>query len=60
MTKIQPVHPDIVKLVTETANDISKAKGHLITFKEAEVEIILGATRIVNAAIKTMQKGVKT
>lgn len=50
------VHPDLVSLVTETANDISKAKGHSITFKEAEVAIVLGAVSIVNAAIKTLEK----
>ena len=46
---IAPIDSELVALVVYTANQISVAKGHTISFKEAEVRIVLQAVRLVNA-----------
>jgi hypothetical protein len=45
------VSNEIVNHVTATANDICRAKGYAITYKESDVKMILTAMMIVNRAI---------
>ena len=49
MEKIESIDCDTVDIVTYTANQISLAKGHTITYKRDEVEIILQSVRLVNS-----------
>ena len=53
--KIEPVPDNVVELVCFTANEISKAKGHVITVKESEVRLILETVKM----IYSIQKGKK-
>ena len=44
---IKPIDPVTLDVVTYTANAICEAKGYSLTFKQADVEIILQAVRLV-------------
>ena len=45
--KIEPVTDEVVELVHFTANEISKAKGYVVTVKESEVRLILETVKMI-------------
>ena len=52
MHQIDPVDPDVVSLVTFTANEIAKKKGWVIAIKPEETKLILESVRLINAMKK--------
>ncbi len=45
-----------IEIITETANDIAKAKGYFTTVKEGEVELVVQAIYLLKRAIKAKKK----
>ena len=57
---IPKLEPKLIKLVTETVEDIAKLKGYMTYPKQAEVELVLTALLIVNDAARRMNSGTKS
>lgn len=45
-----------IKLVTDTANDLQKAKGYATTVKKSETKVVIQALYIIKAATSLEDK----